>query len=279
MISMMGKGSYPSINQTDVASIQIPLPPLSIQEEIVTEIEGYQKIIDGAKAVVENYKPKIDIDSDWEMVKLGNICSIGDGNYSSKYPKASEFVEKGIPFLTATNLKNGTVVKNGIRYISKEQHLQLTKGHVLKNDLVIVVRGSSTGNNSIVPSEYEGANLNSQLVFLRVSDKRIDSRYLFAVFNTHNVQKIVLNAISGSAQPQLPNGVLLSIKIPLASIETQHQIVTQIEKEQALVNASKQLIEIFEQKIKDRIAKVWGADKKEAVVYEENDMVSMAAEE
>lgn len=37
----------------------------------------------------------------------------------------------------------------------------------------------------------------------------------------------------------------------------QHQIVSQIENEQALVNANKQLIALFEQKIKDRIARVW----------------------
>jgi len=50
-------------------------------------------------------------------------------------------------------------------------------------------------------------------------------------------------------------------KIPLPEIEIQRQIVAQIEKEQELVNASKQLIEIFEQKIKDRIARVWGEEK------------------
>lgn len=59
----------------------------------------------------------------------------------------------------------------------------------------------------------------------------------------------------------------------------QNKLVTQIEKEQALVNGSKQLIEIFEQKTKDRIAKVWGADKKVPVLYGENDMLTMAAEE
>ena len=56
--------------------LQIPLPPLSIQEEIVAEIEGYQKIIDGAKMVVENYKPQIDINTDWEMVELGEVGKI-----------------------------------------------------------------------------------------------------------------------------------------------------------------------------------------------------------
>ena len=47
-------------------------------------------------------------------------------------------------------------------------------------------------------------------------------------------------------------------EFPVPPIETQRQIVAQIEKEQALVNANKQLIEIFEQKIKGKIAKIWG---------------------
>jgi restriction endonuclease S subunit len=64
--------------------------------------------------------------------------------------------------------------------------------------------------------------------------------------------------ITGSAQPKLNQKALNSILIPLPPLEIQQEIVNRIEKEQELVNANKQLIEIFEQKIKDRIAKVWG---------------------
>ena len=53
---------------------RIPLPPLEVQQEIVAEIEGYQKVIDGARAVVENYRPNIHVDPDWPMVKLGELC-------------------------------------------------------------------------------------------------------------------------------------------------------------------------------------------------------------
>lgn len=211
------------------------------------------------------------------MMELGEVCDIGDGNYSSKYPKASEFVSDGIPFLTATNLKSGTIVRDGMRYISKEQHLTLTKGHVIKNDLVIVVRGSSTGNNSIVPSEYEGSNLNSQLAYLRVNNNEIDSKYLFVVFNSNDVQKVVLNAISGSAQPQLPNNKLLEIKIPIPTLSIQRQIIDRIEQEQQLVNANKELIKIYEQKIKDEINKLWKPVAKEYEVEEEK--MTVAAEE
>ena len=86
----------------------------------------------------------------------------------------------------------------------------------------------------------------------------------FDKIETQKFVELYLNSISlepfitGSAQPKLNQQALNSIPIPLPDKDTQHQIVSQIEKEQELVNASKQLIEIFEQKIRDRIAKVWG---------------------
>jgi len=43
-----------------------------VQEQIIAELDGYQKIIDGAKMVVDNYKPNIKIDPEWEMVELGD---------------------------------------------------------------------------------------------------------------------------------------------------------------------------------------------------------------
>ncbi len=62
----------PSMKKTTVEEFEIPLPPLPVQEEIVSEIESYQKIIDGARQVVENYKPRIDIDPEWP-IDLHNV--------------------------------------------------------------------------------------------------------------------------------------------------------------------------------------------------------------
>ena len=52
-----GGAVFDSISRDQIKEIEIPLPPLEIQQQIVAEIEGYQKIIDGAKQVVNNYKP------------------------------------------------------------------------------------------------------------------------------------------------------------------------------------------------------------------------------
>jgi type I restriction enzyme M protein len=57
-----------------IKNMEIPLPPLEIQEQIVKELDGYQAIIDGARQIINNRKPRIDIDPEWEMVKLGEVC-------------------------------------------------------------------------------------------------------------------------------------------------------------------------------------------------------------
>ena len=47
------------INRRSLSGFEIPLPPLEVQREIVAEIEGYQKVIDGARAVIERFERKI----------------------------------------------------------------------------------------------------------------------------------------------------------------------------------------------------------------------------
>jgi len=57
LTDLSGGGAVPGLNRNDVyQAIKLPLPPLEVQENIVAELDGYQKIIDGAKQIVENYK-------------------------------------------------------------------------------------------------------------------------------------------------------------------------------------------------------------------------------
>ena len=68
-----------------------------------------------------------------------------------------------------------------------------------------------------------------------------------------------LSLISNSAGVALINNPdIKGVKIPLPPIEIQRQIVAELEAEQQLINANKKLIEIYQQKIKSKIAEVWG---------------------
>ena len=76
VMSQVKGAQLPRIGWKSFAGIEIPLPPLEVQQEIVAEIEGYQKVIDGARAVVENYRPHIHVDPDWPLVELGEIADL-----------------------------------------------------------------------------------------------------------------------------------------------------------------------------------------------------------
>lgn len=248
LISLSGGGAQPNISQKIIRDLQIPLPPLSIQEEIVAEIEGYQKIIDGAKAVVANYKPKIDIDPDWEMVELGEI---GKVRMCKRIFKDQTSIEGDVPFY-----KIGTFGKEPDAFITKELFTEFRDKFSYPKKGDVLISTSGTIGRTVVFDGEPAYFQDSNIVWVANDESKVLNSFLNAYY-----QQINWRPATGVTIARLYNKIIEETKVPVPSIETQRQIVAQIEKEQALVNANKQLIEIFEQKIKDRIAKVWGEEK------------------
>ena len=77
-------GVVNNLNSGIVAAVEIPLPPLEMQREIVAEVEGYQRVIDGARAVLDNYRPHIPVDPEWPVVPMGQIAEFKNGLNFSK---------------------------------------------------------------------------------------------------------------------------------------------------------------------------------------------------
>lgn len=62
----------------------------------------------------------------------------------------------------------------------------------------------------------------------------------------------------GGAQPNISQGIVRSILIPTIPINIQQSIVERIEGERQIIEGNKKLIEIYTQKIQDRVNKIWG---------------------
>ncbi len=251
--NLVSGGGQPQFNGNALKEIEIPLPPLSIQEEIVKEIEGYQKIIDGAKMVVENYKPTITINPDWEMVELGEVCNIQSGGTPSRTVK--EYWENGtLPWVGSTVCKDCEVDK-AEEYITELGFKKSnTKLFPIGTTLIALV-GATIGKTAFLKFE---TTTNQNIAGLQSINKEVlNKHYLFYACQSIYNEFYKLGE-GGFSMASL--GFVKKLQIPLPAIEEQTQIVEQIEREQALVNANKELISIFEQKIKDKINAVWGVN-------------------
>ena len=164
----------------------------------------------------------------WKWVKLGELpIDIGDGNYSSKYPRQSDFLNQGIPFIRASNLKDGTIDSTDMRYISSEQHGQLLKGHLKRGDVIVVTRGQ-LGEVAIVPSEHEDSNINAQLVRLRPDSTVLDNTFLFVSMQTASTAQQVSTLVTGATLKQLPIKNLKRLSFPLPPIKEQQAIAERL---------------------------------------------------
>lgn len=84
------------------------------------------------------------------------------------------------------------------------------------------------------------------------------SSYLFFYLQSTDALAQATASATGVAQKTVSLESLRSFRIPLPDLDTQRAIVTQLEAEQRLVNANKELIRVFEDKIKAVINRVWG---------------------
>jgi type I restriction enzyme M protein len=55
--------------------------------------------------------------------------------------------------------------------------------------------------------------------------------------------------------------VLRRIPIPMPDLATQRQIVSSMESERELIQSNRKLIKIYEKKIQDKLAEIWGENE------------------
>lgn len=189
------------------------------------------------------------------MVELGEIADI---NKCSVDP-ISKFGDEEFIYLDITSVENGTGEVNYSNFIKGKDAPSRARRKISNKDILL-----STVRPNLKAFGYVSYNDIDDCVastgFAVISARSIDSIYL------HNAlfQKIVLSQMLGAmgkgAYPSINQNDVKSLLIPIPTPEEQRKIAKQIKQEQVIINSNKELIIIFEQKIKDKIAEVWGAE-------------------
>ena len=192
---------------------------------------------------------------DWKIQTIKESeFDISDGNYSSKYPKSTDFVSHGIPFIRANNLNNGRIVWNDMRFISQAQHADLRKGHLKANDILVTTRGE-IGQVALVDNDFVDCNINAQLVRINTREKVI-TEFLFYYLMSSVCQKQFKSLKTGTALMQLPVKSLNKLVFALPPLPEQRKIAEihstvdeAIEKTDAIIEETRQLKKGLMQKL------------------------------
>jgi type I restriction enzyme M protein len=250
--------TFASINRSDIAKIQIPLPPLEIQRQIVDEIAAHQRIIDGARQVVEGWKPNLELElaeslpkgvGEWEKFTLGDIAELVYGFTAS----AEETGDARFIRITDIN-EDGTLNKDMAKYICVTDE---NKDYILQEGDLLVARTGATYGKTLYFDGDEQSLYASYLIRIRFSKDVVLPKYYWYFARSDDYWTQAKSLMTGGGQPQFNGNALKQISLYVPPLEIQREIVARIESERSIVAGNRELIRLYEEKVKKVIERVW----------------------
>jgi len=248
------KSANININQNSLSNLPLPHPEIKEQRKIASILSKVDNLIDSYDTAIELSKKQkkglmqqlltkgighkkfkklfviprfidFSIPESWKNCSISELSSeIKDGPMGFAL-HTYDYKDKGIPILRIQNLKNLTVTKDDLRFITKEKHEELKKSQVKPLDIIISKTGI-LGVIGVVPSNYGPANLNQALARITLKDKQF-VRYVSMFLSSKIPQQILRVVGSGrTVQAGLKMSDIKNLEIPLLPLEEQKQITT-----------------------------------------------------
>ena len=241
--------TMPYIKMGMLAEYLLPLPPLEEQERIVTELDGYAAIISGAKQIVDNWKPRIDIDPQWPQMKLQDVAKWTSGGT----PKAGalEYYGGNIPWAVIGDLHEDVVLVTKEKITEKGLKESSAKVQP-KGTVMLAMYGASIGKTGIMGIPMA----TNQAIACGQVDSSIMTE-LFLLYYLQGQKSEFVRAGSGGAQPNISQGIVKEWAVPVPPLEVQAQVLSLIAEEKSQIDSAKKLLELYEGRTQTVISKLW----------------------
>lgn len=152
----------------------------------------------------------------WEQRKLSDISDVRDGTHAS--PK---YFDKGHPFVTSKNVKNGFINYEDIQFISDEDFDEINKrSKVDVNDILMGMIGT-IGNIALIRIEPDFAIKNVALI---KDTKQVNHLYLYHFLQSDKATKQLAASMDGGTQKFIALGNVRNLEIDFPSNEEQAKL-------------------------------------------------------
>lgn len=145
------------------------------------------------------------------------------------------YVEPGhesVPFVRATDIKDGEVRLDTLLHIDAAQPKLMDKCRLSGGELIIVRSGANTGDCAVIPKALAGAYAAYDLI---LTFHAAAHAAFIAMFLDTEVGRLQLNLVRGrAAQPHVNAEEVSALRVPLPVPEIQEQLVTTIDAARAV---------------------------------------------
>lgn len=241
--SKVRKASIPRLSRKVVDDLEIPLPPIEVQTEIVRILDKFTSLeaeleaeLDCRKRQYEYYRDKLlSFDNvggqEVEWKKIGEFCDTLSG-----FPfDSSKFQTSGIKLMRGKNVKRGYFDFNedDDRYWESPDGLE--KYLLQDKDIIISMDGSLVGKSFAMLSKKHLPLLLVQRV-ARVRAKSVNQNYLFHNI-AHRFSGYVDKKKTGGAIPHVSMKDIQNFSIPVPSLQEQERIATILDRFESLTTS------------------------------------------
>ena len=247
-LNSLGRGAtFKEISKKATEQISIPVPPLSEQQRIVSELDLLSSIIEKKKAQLKEYDQlaqsifydmfgdPVSNEKGWDILELSTICDVRDGTHDS--PK---YVEIGYPLITSKNVINGTISFENVNLISEDDLNAINvRSRVDEGDIIMPMIGT-IGNPVVVHKSREFAIKNVALIKFSKSNLVINI-YIQKLLDSDIYSNFIKEQNRGGTQKFVSLKAIRQLPIPLPPLPLQQSFASKIEaieRQKALVQQS-----------------------------------------
>jgi len=242
-------GTMTHIKKGDFENIEIPLPPLEKQQEIVDEIEQYQKVIDGARQVVENLSISLEPEPHYPVIEISEICNI---NSESIDPKKI-YKEKEFTYVDISSIDNLTRIINLENKLLGRDAPSRAKRVANKNNLIISSVRPNLKAFCKVDFEPTDVVFSTGFMILECITDKVLPDFLLSQLLSNFCMSQFISKMGRGAYPSVNLNDLKTMKIYLPPIEIQEKVVDEILVIENTLKHNRDLINIKENQISRKI--------------------------
>ena len=255
----------PILNKTQFSNIEIPLPSLETQKQIVEFLDKVTSLIflrkqqlakldELVKArFVEMFGEPIGNPMGWPVNHLVEISQlITNGNT----PKggSENYVETGIAFLRSQNVWRNRIDLSDVVYIDEDTHRAMKKSSVCHNDILITKTGrintenSSLGRAALFQGKDNSANINGHVYLVRLKEG-VNPRFVVTILTGEAYRKYIRKVCVGGIDKRQINLEQVEefpiIKPPLLMQNDFATFVERVDQQKQTVQQSLEKLELM----------------------------------